>query len=618
MDPGSKRDKVYIACTNCRKAKYKCSGDLPCRRCDKKELECTYPVKITLAKVLEEVVSEYERLTGISRDSMKEQLENTNSTSMTPTSSINISNETKKRKRDEDDVDGMATGTTRSPGLYFGASSATSFVKQLISTDQYAGNNFMDYSDEGNAYRMTRSESHYKLDLQDILLPSRSDADRYVSNYFNYAYTLYPFIHQPTFMRIYKLIWDGETVDELYYSILNLVFAFGCQLAPNRSKEDNFEVYLERLQKYLKFNLMENGSFLLVQALLLTGQFLQATAGVAGCWNIVGLTIRIAQGLGLHLDQKEVSSHIDAEMRKRIWQGCLIMDRIVSVTMGRPLMVHEASFTNLPVCVDDEYIDDFAIRPMLQPSKLDFFQQTIKLYNILGDILKTLYSDQMKDVPLIPTISGFDERLVKFKSQLPPHLELDLENGKQMPFQRQSIVLHLRFIHTNLLLLRPTLTIDRASTLVAGFQKIAALQLLNHVKELITIVYKYKDHSSVYLPAYWYNVYYVYTANTMILAAKVQNWLQQDINWQELEEIWNKGIEILELYKDQSKSVALCIDELQKMEKAVSQMNSNPTNELDNSDNALRDDILYSLLYDTLGPFGGPFRYFDDYNNIIQ
>lgn len=224
----------------------------------------------------------------------------------------------------------------------------------------------------------------------------------------------------------------------------------------------------------------------------------------------------------------------------------------------------------------------------------------------------------MKDVPLIPTISGFDERLVKFKSQLPPHLELDLENGKQMPFQRQSIVLHLRFIHTNLLLLRPTLTIDRASTLVAGFQKIAALQLLNHVKELITIVYKYKDHSSVYLPAYWYNVYYVYTANTMILAAKVQNWLQQDINWQELEEIWNKGIEILELYKDQSKSVALCIDELQKMEKAVSQMNSNPTNELDNSDNALRDDILYSLLYDTLGPFGGPFRYFDDYNNIIQ
>lgn len=186
-----------------------------------------------------------------------------------------------------------------------------SFMKELfVSVD---GGKLSDEEVESSRkckYKMTRSGKPSNKSIDSIKLPPRSVANNYVKNYFDYAYPLYPFIHKPTFMAAYEEIWsaggDRSEVDELFYSIVNVIFAFGYRLSPTGELLEtnaNANVYFERSQELLKFHLMDSGSLLLIQALLLTGQFLQATTRLAGCWNIVGLAIRIAQGLGLHMEK---------------------------------------------------------------------------------------------------------------------------------------------------------------------------------------------------------------------------------------------------------------------------------------------------------------------------
>jgi hypothetical protein len=89
--------------------------------------------------------------------------------------------------------------------------------------------------------------------------------------------------------------------------------------------------------KSLTFQLVGRGSLELVQTLLLTAQYLQSTQMWGMCWNLVGLAVRLAQGIGLHLNPSDSSKHsgaqssslLDEEMRRRVWGGCVTLDRYV-------------------------------------------------------------------------------------------------------------------------------------------------------------------------------------------------------------------------------------------------------------------------------------------------
>jgi Fungal specific transcription factor domain len=75
----------------------------------------------------------------------------------------------------------------------------------------------------------------------------------------------------------------------------------------------------------------------LVQYLLIMGQYLQGTQKSVETWTIHGLAVKAALQLGLH--STEASKHfspLDQEIRKRTWYGCVILDRTLSMTFGRP------------------------------------------------------------------------------------------------------------------------------------------------------------------------------------------------------------------------------------------------------------------------------------------
>lgn len=168
-----------------------------------------------------------------------------------------------------------------------------------------------------------------------FVLPSRRACDEMLDVYWDQIHVLYPFLHRPRFLQNYQALWTGQrdaVSDRSIYSILNIIFALCCQVtrkeAP-REKETLAGIYFGRAKELLLVDLIGGGSLALIQTLLLMGQYLQSTEWPHRCWVVIGLAIRVAQGLGLNLPKtsSRLKQQQDREMVRRLWHGCIFMDR---------------------------------------------------------------------------------------------------------------------------------------------------------------------------------------------------------------------------------------------------------------------------------------------------
>ncbi|KAM0453582.1 hypothetical protein ACHAPV_008916 [Trichoderma viride] len=77
-----------------------------------------------------------------------------------------------------------------------------------------------------------------------------------------------------------------------------------------------------------------------IQALILLVNFLQNQANAGASWSILGLTIRLAQTLGLHCspdpDDVAVEQKREATVNYYIWRSLIWQDTLVSLWYGRP------------------------------------------------------------------------------------------------------------------------------------------------------------------------------------------------------------------------------------------------------------------------------------------
>lgn len=141
------------------------------------------------------------------------------------------------------------------------------------------------------------------------------------------------------------------------------------------------------------------------------------------------------------------------------------------MTFGRPAIVSKGSCgaVPLPIPVDEEYIRSTVTSDVLQPadrpSMLVFFVKSLELYDILNDILLSLYKPSaeslVEDVQDFfhlhqgssdgeRTIFELDRALTRWSRSLPPHLRRSTESPNSGPlefmFCRQANVLKARFV----------------------------------------------------------------------------------------------------------------------------------------------------------------------------
>lgn len=271
------------------------------------------------------------------------------------------------------------SGRTRRPSGYFGPSSTVGLLGDAFSAINKRGHrgwtssvssrdSGVPESHEHISHRRGRQHNLPPRQNQDgntsvlghgYIIPTRNEADGLVESYQTWVYSLYPFLHMPSFLSRYRSIWTGsrdlpyanpvgnpnptnyyDTVSEkLFHCLLNLVFAMGALFNPaiaGPERDNVSQAFFARAKALIDLDELACGSTALVQALLLMGQYLQSTDAASSCWNIVGLAIRVSQGIGLHHEPEcchgEVCSsnrhgQLDREIRRRTWMCSVILDR---------------------------------------------------------------------------------------------------------------------------------------------------------------------------------------------------------------------------------------------------------------------------------------------------
>lgn len=511
---------------------------------------------------------------------------------------------------DADDLDGdsetagHANGWIVKAGL-LGASSSASFIRSICkAVDGDETPKTEKAVPERRASRnpvqgkRIRSSSIYSAEY---VLPPRKVADRLLDLHWKHSHI--PWIDRLRFLGWYEGLWAGNEnpkpdVDEqVYYCMMNIAFALAYKEDPTVSPDDQealSESHFIRAQKLLCFNLLDITYIGLVQALLLMGQYLQSTNMTRQCFQCVGLAILVAQNLRLHIPQtiSAIRSQHDREMARRAWHGCILMDRITSMTFGQPIRISQdvARQAPFPAAIDDEYLhdgDSEGTQPIGIPSKLNFYVAFCKLHIILGDILSTFHhgpaplshgssveSDALAVKHDIDKIIEFDKALSTWHENLESELQITADGIADSKFRGQAVNLYARFLHIRMLLYRPFFSqssetlrhsvLDHKATRAPRFADTITFQGLltcvNAAQQILALFSSTIEGGSEVerMPPWWHVISYVYTAVTIVIAAQIFPSVVEQVSISGLTASIQQGFRILEQYESSQSSARRC------------------------------------------------------------
>ncbi|CAK7218480.1 hypothetical protein SEUCBS140593_003559 [Sporothrix eucalyptigena] len=394
-----------------------------------------------------------------------------------------------------------------------------------------------------------------------------------------------------SFRREYEKLWQPEkpsslSPDTLWLCTMNCVLALACvfsdRLGLDDSKDMAQTLYGQARDLCPLDQIDQGGGVARVQALLLMGQYLQSTSEVNRCWNVFGMAIRVAQGMGLHLS--EVNNRfppLERELRKRCWCGCLVMDSVLAMTFGRPMMIaHEYYEMDLPVEVDGE-----GDTSRQQPGLL-LFTHKLKLYLVLQRILRTFY--QTKDSGNCGSMAELDRQLHAWQAQLPDALRMDIDASPSpnTPSTSSSVsssgrprhILYARYLAVRIMLTRPSLAmVARSSSadmpgippLEQSFARSAAETCIATAKYLIDHIHTHLVmDTSTPLGASWYNTHSVFSASLVLFSAQTIPALRHLV----VEgRHWDDGIEVMRLLARRFTPAQTCLSIMESFHRHLHQ-----------------------------------------------
>ena len=189
------------------------------------------------------------------------------------------------------------------------------------------------------------------------------------------------------------------------------------------------------------------------------------------CWLTLGLAIRIAQSIGLHIEREQLQKReflgqVAFEMQRRTWHSLYVLDRLLSVQLGRPSAIRNQDCTvRLPSRLDDAEFDvsrdKISQSQSDSPKTGDYFIAVIKLSAILRHVERDVYRPSSMDYSedMLQRTNRLDAELLSWKNQLPRWLRFDLGHTfeRSAVLRRQRNMLAIKFHHLRCLMHRPYL-----------------------------------------------------------------------------------------------------------------------------------------------------------------
>tara|TARA_R110002003_G_scaffold171_3_gene13890 strand:- start:53930 stop:55651 length:1722 start_codon:yes stop_codon:yes gene_type:complete len=278
-------------------------------------------------------------------------------------------------------------------------------------------------------------------------------------------------VQEDVFYRERRKCKSGTYMSKLYSEVLvNSMCAVGASLTSRRCvelPEPLVDFFASRARALLDVEL-NSPTLSTVQSLgILSGVESIRTLDARG-WLYSGMAVRLATDLGLHLDnQAYVDAGIlepeEATLRRVVFWGAFIHERMWSLYLGRPVSLNENAITTPPYVATtteqkfwqpyiDEY-EDFDFPALVDPIE-ELHRNNATLCAKMARIRDTLYSDAVISVlgaqSLHDFASSMRSELTQWHEALPKSLQVDLASVSSF-YVPHVLQLHMQY-HTVMIL----------------------------------------------------------------------------------------------------------------------------------------------------------------------
>jgi len=231
--------------------------------------------------------------------------------------------------------------------------------------------------------------------------------------------------------------------------------------------------YFEKAMEHFE-GALRDGATTALSAILLQVSYSFFNKVGPNTWYLVGVGVRIAIGIGLHAAPSPAVLRLPLdvqEYRKRLFFSLYMMDRVVSVSLGRPFGIqdHDIEIDNF-ANVDDENILPDVVLPQsqLRPSAAAVPLHILALRKICGKIFEQVYSNRNRHLSAPERdmiLHNIHQELIDWRRGMP----FPLPQSRSLPVPHFSTAWYdLNYYQHVLMLYRPSplfpvLTLEKVS-----------------------------------------------------------------------------------------------------------------------------------------------------------
>ncbi|KAJ5366596.1 hypothetical protein N7541_000537 [Penicillium brevicompactum] len=418
------RKRGRTACTRCKTRKQKCDNEYPtCTNCLKAGVNCDKSSvredadrQNDYTRVLEERVAFLEgRLNQSDSDrnaaNPTPSLITPHAHTMPQTSTPGLDN------NPVGEIVGLLALSSSEAPAYVGASSGLSLAadlgemvqtsvwnqfiskmqqqqnKSLIKNSRNATGQVHGPSEQPTAPKIQDRSRVEELLPANVEPPTDEMGTRILDTYFTRLHSRYPFLRRKEVYKIHEERWrlaktkreDLTKPDQFAIFKLNMVYAIGATMLQLTEKyaytapERFYNAALKHVPTMCEARSIEN-----IEAMVLLVVYHIRTASSHGMWYMIGLAMRTAIDLGLH--RKANESNLDpftTQMRRRLFWSVYYLERVVSMSLGRPFSLSDRHIDlDLPLDIDDDIEDPALLTAPQNPNTTTTLTFAIYLFKL--------------------------------------------------------------------------------------------------------------------------------------------------------------------------------------------------------------------------------------------
>ncbi|TPX09894.1 uncharacterized protein E0L32_008916 [Thyridium curvatum] len=239
-------------------------------------------------------------------------------------------------------------------------------------------------------------------EVEDIQWPSdEAHVQHLVDIYFAHSHTLYPILVKSEIMQALEGLRGAPQNLAVQTPLQNfrlwMVLAIGSTAYSSVSltEESESRVYYNKALQYAD-QALECDEMSALEVIMLQVSYSFFNQLGPNTWFLVGTAARLALGIGLHTSSTYDNVPFSVQQRwKRVFFSVYMMDRVVSMALGRPFAIHDDDVDITPFEDIDEDSDepaDARRQSLLQPTLLAVPLHILKLRQIASKISRQVYT----------------------------------------------------------------------------------------------------------------------------------------------------------------------------------------------------------------------------------